>query len=161
MPPQVSDAVLSCDLRRTAVHEAGHAVVAEALTGAPATITIERRQRGPDTWYLGRCVHVQGATHQERALIALAGAVAEVLDGPLARSAPAVLGEAIEARLSVTDRNNAGTFDWRDLDAAIRVVWRLWPSVDARARREFAQFEQLHRRGGAVQPQATTRSNAC
>lgn len=148
----VREADVAADLRRSAVHEAGHAVVAEALTGAPARVEIERHTDGRAVWHRGRCTHVQGATVQEQQLIGLAGPVAEVLDSPHRGSTGDVLARAILGRMSTTDTQAAGVFGRADLDRALQVVWRLWPSVEARAQREIARFHetQQRRRGGAL-----------
>lgn len=139
------------DLRKTAVHEAGHAVVAEAVTGVAATVVIERRARGGSVWHKGRCIYVTPPTASEEQLIALAGPVAEVLASPQRGNSGDALASAIVACMSLSDMQGAGLFGRADLDRALRVVWRLWPSVESRALREIAHFQdtEQRRRGGA------------
>lgn len=139
------------DLRLTAIHEAGHAVVAEALTGAPARVEIERHTDGRAVWHRGRCTHVVGATATERQLIALAGPIAETLATEHRSSYGDTLLRAVCQRMSVSDSTGAGSFSRGDVDRAIRVVLQLWPSIEARGRQEIAlvQAHEQRRRGRA------------
>ncbi len=129
-------------LQRAAHHEAGHAVVAQHATGVRAAILIERRQRGSDVWFTGRCTHVVPHHERDQRLISLAGPVAEVIF----EGAPLLSGEAtcleIEKRMSHSDRTGAGYWirDRLQLQDAWVLVHRLWPAIQARAAEEIRGF---------------------
>lgn len=147
----ISEAAVRASLRACAIHEAGHAVVAEALTAKAAQITISEHRRAGEVWHQGHCVHVQGASAHERRLIGLAGACAEVLDGPHRGSSGDALCNVLTRALSVTDAESAGPFSRADVDHALRVAHRLQASIEARAQREIAIFNDgQRRRGGSL-----------
>lgn len=133
------------DLWAVAVHEAGHAVVAEKLTGVPATITLERRRGNGSSWIKGECHHVRGPDARSRAMISLAGAVAETLfASDQAGNTGDALFNPIARRVSSADLANSGLTVVRptDVDAAIQIVWPLRSRIEERARCEVARFER-------------------
>lgn len=129
------------DLRRTAFHEAGHAVVAEHLSGAPAFVSIEQRSRDGGAWYAGRCAYAAPQSAAEQRLVSLAGACVETLDGPSRRNSGDALLRPIEAALSYSDRAGAGAFSRSDVDACLKLLIQLWPAIERRALAEMAAFQ--------------------
>ena len=134
-------------LRSTAFHEAGHAVIAEYLTGFPAVVRLwpeagRRRARGD-------CTHVVGTFDQQR-LIALAGACAEVLAGDASGNSGDALLNPILHRISASDSANAGYYGRFEIDQCIVLCSRLWPLIDARARREISIFHEREAAGVAA-----------
>lgn len=124
-------------LMNAAVHEAGHAVFAERVTGYRATVTLVNRSRDGATWWQGHCEHVVAGNAHGARLIALAGPVAEALhDAPHARGF--ALGREIACRISGTDAQHAGFFTSEELDEVVREVYASMPAIEERARQEVA-----------------------
>lgn len=97
----------SNDLHAAAHHEAAHAVVAEHLGCGPRRIELESRSRDGATWFSGRFHHAGGGPHAQR-MVGLAGAIGEVLCGPLASNwGPALINPTV-ALISSSDAEAAG-----------------------------------------------------
>ena len=135
---------------QAAHHEAGHAAVAEFLTGVPARIELWRESRDGATWVRGRCYHSTPNTAEHARLIALAGAVAETLAGPAGSNSGQALLQPTLRAVSPSDAIGAGAFDVADLDRCLAMVRTLWPQIQARARLEVNLFQRREVAGVAA-----------
>jgi len=134
-------------------HEAGHAVVAEKLTGVRATITY-KMSRQPDLTLRGECHNAPVSSERDQALIASAGPAAEALFDDPYLPEPSLL-RSIGRRLSGNDRTLAGAFlhDPGVIREAIRLVRAHWPAIEARVAIERPRFTA---QTASRQPEATT-----
>jgi len=127
-------------LRVSSIHESGHAVVAEILTGQPARISIERmKNNAGDVWHKASCAHAVADPSSQRT-ISLAGACAEVqVNGHSASRGPVLLN-AIHRAMSTSDREGAGNASREDVQATLDMVISNWTAIAARANLEVAKF---------------------
>ena len=121
-------------LVRVAVHESGHAVVAE-LHGIAAEIKIEGGARLGN----GHCVldpAVRTASRHARRMIGLSGQVAAQIAefGHAATAAWAHRNLTWPETASPSDLEMAGGFSASDTAACCELVRRRWPAIAARAR---------------------------
>ena len=128
------------NLRSTSFHEASHAVAAQHLTGLPATISIERISRAGAAWHRGRCAYAVPQSRDDAVLVALSGAVGEVLSGPKRGNLGDALLTPMLAAISRSDAIGAGCFSRRDMSDCLALVRRLWPAIEARAQLEIHAF---------------------
>jgi hypothetical protein len=128
-------------LRECAHHEAGHAVISEALTNSKSTITIERRSRADAVWFAGRCTHVRSDAPSVEAqqMSSLAGPIAESIVAIPSATFDQALRD-IGRRMSVTDQQATGYLTQSDVRKAIQLVKQHWPAITARAEAEIARF---------------------
>jgi hypothetical protein len=130
----------SYELRACAIHEAAHAVIAEALAGGTARVSIQRRQDAGNVWFTGQCEHVAGTTLHDQNMIALAGAVAEVLlHRDRYANGPSLL-RAIAQHISTSDARHSNTAAQDDVEDAIKLVLRHRTSIEERADAEIVRF---------------------
>lgn len=139
-------------LRLLAYHEAGHAVVAEALTGKHAPIRLEQRGRAlHGTAYYSHSLD----DHSRNVAICLAGAVAQVM---ARRDAGSLFGAAwyravADAVSDLDTANVSGQFTRDDFDRAAQLVRAHWAAIEQRAAAEIAHVHgqtpppQYQRRG--------------
>lgn len=138
------------ELRSTAFHEGGHAVVAEHLTGIAASIELVRTGKRGITWIAGRCLHAPGRTPGDCRSISLAGACAEILSGDSRDNLGDALLNPITARISASDAANAGgSYSRRDVWDCVALCRQLWPWITARAHIEINRFHQREVAGSA------------
>lgn len=127
------------DLRRCAVHEAGHAVACEQLTGHPASIEIQRHARNGAVWFKGQASH-PGVEPEAQMMISLAGPIAEVMDSAKRLNSGDALLSPTLACMSAADARGAGQFSRADLNRCLALVVSHWPAIDARARHEAQRW---------------------
>lgn len=146
-------------LHLACIHEASHAVIAQAVTGAPAIITIEKCLRDGASWFNGRCAHATSSDGHSNRMIALSGACAEAMADGHRYDSGDVLLRAITQRISQADANGAGQFDREDLDACLRLVMANWTQIEARAKDEEAVFANAIPRDGSPRAASTRASS--
>jgi hypothetical protein len=137
-------------LRLLAIHEAGHAVAAEASTGVAAQIVMRRVIEGGKVVYWGTTHYGKEPAPEHKRFCALAGAVAQTMaEGGRSLSGDALL-RAIISRMSPADQLNAGAWTRADADDTIRWVLASWSAIEARADAEVTLYNASTRSPDAV-----------
>lgn len=139
-PPE--DAEPTRALRAACVHEFAHLVVARAF-GARGFVTVARvasPDSGAPTW-CGRFQLFGELDDDEWRIVALAGAIAEHIDGhgtPDAR----LLAESFKrpGALSDSDARLASGYDASDVERCLRLVRESWQEIEAHAAERAASI---------------------